>query len=716
MNNEKMNMSSSGMYVCPMHPEERSDKPGKCGKCGMDLVMQKDKNENKSQMHDHNGHMEHDHSKMMMGDEAARGFLRRFMVVSVLLIPLLLTSELAVKWLGVPDFGGRQMVQFIIATVIFEFGLVFFEHAKHEIMARSYGMMTLVSIAVGAGYAFSVASTFLPGFEGGFYLEISTLIWVLLFGHYLEAKSSTAAGDALGEVAKLLPQTAHLVKGKDVVEVKVSELKVDEVVVVKPGEKIPADGEIREGEANFDESLISGESKPVKKKKGDKVAAGSIVLDGSVRVVLTEVGENSTVGQIAKLIEEAGRTKPSAQSLADRAAAWLTFVALGVAILTLLVWSVLLGQSWVFSITLAITVLVIACPHALGLAIPTVSTIATKLAVKNGLFVKNMKKLEIAKGVDWVVFDKTGTLTKGKFGVREVQVWGKMGEEDLLGVVRGLEEESSHVIGESIVEYIKGRKIGAKKISDFKNLAGMGIAGKMGRKRYWVGNVGLMKKNKVWTKEAEEKYGSLVEEGNTVVMVADEEVILGALVLGDEIKEESREAVKRLHDLNIKIAMLTGDSKEVAAGVAEKLGIDTFFAGVLPEDKYKKVKELQTGGVKVMMVGDGVNDAPALKQADVGVAVGAGTEVAVEAGDVVLTHSNPMSVVNLVVLSRKVYRKMIENLVWALGYNLVAIPAAAGLFIPVGLRLSPSVGAFLMSLSSVIVVVNALGLQKAKLD
>jgi len=692
-------------YTCPMHQEVKSDKPGKCPKCGMDLVKKNDMD---------SGQAMHDHASMMASPESAADFLRRFFIVTALLIPLAFFSEPAVTYLGTPDFPLRFLLEFGIGTVIFYFGFIFFQHAKHEIMARQYGMMTLVSLGVGAGYLFSAASTFIPAISTEFYLEISTLIWVLLFGHFLEAKSSTAAGDALAEVAKLLPKEAHLKTDIGIQEVEITSLKEGDIVVVKAGEKVPADGEIIKGGGNFNESHITGESKPVEKTIGSEVVAGAINIDGSVEVKLMRVGESSTIGQIKALIASAKQTKPSVQKLADRASKWLTFTALFVSITTLLAWSVIIGQSFVFAATLAITVLVIACPHALGLAIPTVSTIATRLAVNNGVFIKDMAKIEIVKSADYVVFDKTGTLTRGEFGVTDIEVLDGS-RETLLSVTGSIESQSSHVIGMAIVSYLKDKKFSVEEAGKIKNIAGMGMEGTVAGKIYFIGNKRLMEKKNLMVPEVEEVINRFAEGGKTPVFVATEKKIIGVLGLSDQIKEESKQAVEQLHKLGVKVAMLTGDTKTAAAPIAKQLGIDTVFAEVLPEDKYKHIKELQNKGNIVVMAGDGVNDAPALTQANAGVAIGAGTDVAVEAGDIILTQSNPQHIVRLIILSRKVYRKMIENLFWAVGYNVLAIPAAAGLFIPFGFRLTPSVGALLMSMSSVIVVINAMTLRKARL-
>ncbi len=656
----------------------------------------------------HTTHHQHTNSAQGMSHGSASQYLRRFWIVTFLLIPLVLVHPAVSEIIGI-SFALSKWVQFGIATVIFGFALVFFQHAWHEIKSRKYGMMTLVSLAVGSGYLFSVASTFIPALDAEFYIEISTLVWVLLFGHYLEAKSSGAAGDALSEVAKLLPKKAHKREGATTIDVDTTQLQEGDIVIVKPGEKIPADGTIMKGAAHVDESHVSGESKPIGKKEGMGVVAGSICLDGSLTIQLSRVGEHSTVGQIQKLITEAGLTKPRSQRIADKASAVLTFVAGLTALGTLLIWTFVIGEPFVFAVTLAITVLVIACPHALGLAIPTVTTITTSLAVKNGFFIKDLSKIEVLRKVDYVVFDKTGTLTKGEFGVTDVVLIDGQSKDELLGIAASLEQGSSHIIGQSILTYVRARKTTISEINDFKNIAGKGVAATIGGKKYFAGNEGLMRELN------SPAFTAPVDAAGTLVFVADTDRVLGYLVLSDAIKETAKEAVQKLHDMGVKVAMLTGDNEHVAQAVSETLGIDTYFANVLPEDKYTHIKKLQEDEGVVLMVGDGVNDAPALTQADVGVAIGAGTDVAVEAGDVVLTNSDPLDIFRLITLSKKVYRKMIQNLVWALGYNIVAIPAAAGAFAAWGFFLRPEIGALVMSLSTVIVVINAMALRNLRL-
>lgn len=654
--------------------------------------------------HEHHHKGSHGHA---MSHGSAQDFLRRFWIVTFLLVPLVLVHPKISEILGI-SFGLNKWIQFGIATIIFGFALVFFQHAWHEIKSRKYGMMTLVSLAVGSGYLFSVASTFIPALNVEFYLEISTLVWVLLFGHYLEAKSSSAAGDALSEVAKLLPKKAHKLENGTETDVDITELQEGDIVIVKPGEKIPADGIVTKGFANVDESLISGESKPVKKEENAKVVAGAICLDGSLTIKLSRVGEHSTVGQIQKLIAQAGLTKPRSQRIADKASAVLTFVAGITALGTLLVWTLVIGEPFVFAVTLAITVLVIACPHALGLAIPTVTTITTSLAVKNGFFIKDLSKIETIRKADYVVFDKTGTLTKGEFGVTNVVPLIEQDTDNILSIAASLEQHSSHIIGQSILTYTREQKVPVSEIDNFQNVAGQGVKAEIDGTEYFAGNERLMRSLNLTLDTAPNVNG-------TLVFVASKANVLGYIVLSDAVKESSKEAVQNLHDMGVKVAMLTGDNEQVAQSVSEELGIDTYFANVLPEDKYRHIKKLQEDGSIVLMVGDGVNDAPALTQADAGVAIGAGTDVAVESGDVVLTNNNPQDIVRLITLSKKVYAKMIQNLVWALGYNIVAIPAAAGVFAVWGFFLRPEIGALVMSLSTVIVVVNAMTLRRVKL-
>ncbi len=651
---------------------------------------------------------EHAHHTGCVSKESAGDFLRRFWIVTFLLIPLVLGTKVISEFVGT-EFLQNQYIKFAFATAIFYYSLIFFRHAKMELKARTMGMMTLVSMALGAGYIFSAFSTFLPALEAEFYLEISSLIWVLLFGHYLEARSAGSAGDALGEVAKLLPKMAHVLKGGKQIDVDINNLKVGDTVIVKPGEKVPADGIVVKGTGSVDEALISGESKPVQKNESDDVVAGSIVLDTALEIRLTRVGEHSTVGQIHALVASAQKTKPNSQRIADVASKYLTVIALSIALLSFAVWMLIVGESFVFAITIAITVLVITCPHALGLAIPTVTSIGTTLAIKNGFFIKDLGKIETIRKTDYVIFDKTGTLTEGKFGVTDIISFGSTDNERILSIAASLEQSSSHIIGTSILNKAKEGGANLSGISNFKNIAGKGISASIDGVKYFVGNKAMLEEFNIKINESDPSVLG------TKVFVADESAILSIIVLADKVKEEAKIAVEKLHALGIKTAMLTGDNESVAKSVAIELGIDKYFAEVLPKDKYTHIKELQDAGNIVLMVGDGVNDAPALTQADAGIAIGAGTDVAVESGDVVLMRSNPADIAKLVILSREIYRKMKQNLWWAFGYNIIAIPAAAGVFYSWGFILRPEIGAAAMTVSDILVVANAMLLKKIKL-
>lgn len=656
-------------------------------------------------------------SVSMSSHGAAKEFLNRFWIITILLVPLFLSSGIGAKIFGLQEYVLSDYIQFAIASAIFWFGLVFFQHAWHEIKSRKYGMMTLVSLAVGAGYIFSAVGVFYPAVEVQFYLEISTLIWVLMFGHYLEAKSGAAAGNAIEEMANLLPKKANVVRNGSEISVDISDLKEEDTVLIRPGERVPADGLITSGAAGMEESLITGESKPVRKEEGDMVIAGSICLDGSLTLKLTRVGANSTIGRIKSLIATAQKSKPSSQRLADKAAGALTFVAGIAAIATFFVWAFVVGQPMVFAFTLAIGVLVIACPHALGLAIPAVTSIATSLAAKNGIFIKDLSKLEVIKRANYIVFDKTGTLTRGKFGITDIALTGESynDKNKFVSAVASVEKHSSHILGTSIVNHAKENNIGMVEISNFKNIAGKGVMAEIGAVGYLIGSKKFLEENNVSVEEYKNIYEPLLAGGKTVVFVSENGKLVGVIALADEIKPEARAAIESVKKLGIKPAMITGDNETAAKAVAEDLGIETYFAGVLPEDKYKYIKRLQEEGNVVVMVGDGINDAPALTQADAGVAIGAGADVAVEAGDAVLTSSDPMDAARLIILSKKVYSKMLQNLFWALGYNIVAIPAAAGVFSFAGIFLRPEIGAIVMSLSTVIVAINALMLKKVRL-
>jgi P-type Cu2+ transporter len=683
---------NNAIYTCPMDPEIVSDKPSNCPKCGMKLMP----------MEKHEGM---DHVDM------EESFKRRFFVSLPIVLVILALSEKIQEWFRFSiTFPGQEILVFILASVmVFWAGLPFYEMAKFEIKARKYGMMTLVSLAVLSGYFFSVAATFLfPG--ESLYWEISTLVLAFLLGHWIEMRAVRGASGALKELAKLIPPTAHLVIGKTTKDVEVGELKKGDVVLVKPGERIPVDGVVVYGESSVNESMLTGESVPVNKKKDSEVIGGTINGDGSLTIKVTKTGSETALSQIMELVKQAQESKPNVQKLADKAASYLTFTALTIGIGTFLFWFFLTGQGAVFAATLAISVIVIACPHALGLAIPVVTTITTSLAAKNGILIKDMRALEISRKLDYVVLDKTGTLTEGKFGVRDIVTLNNISQNELIKLAASIEHYSQHPLGKAILDEAKAKRINLHKVSDFKSVPGKGAKGKVGREQVLAGNEILMKDEKIEIQNFKQSKKEL-----TYIFVAKDKKLIGAIGLEDVIRKESYEAIKALRGLGIKTAMLTGDNEIVASSVAKKLGMDTFFARVLPGDKVNKIKELQQKGNIVAMVGDGVNDAASLTQAHIGIAIGAGTAVAIESAEIVLMKNDPRDVVKAIKLSQKTNSKMVQNLAWAAGYNILTIPAAAGVFYSFGILLRPEWSALLMSASSVIVVFNALSLRKEKL-
>lgn len=698
----KQDTQSKPRYTCSMHPEVRSNKPGKCPKCGMALVLM-DEMSRGDGVEDHSSHDHMQHHVMMAED-----FKRRFLVALPLTILILVLSPQIQQWLGISiDFPFRGFLLFIFGTVMVVYGgKPFFAAARGELSSRNYGMMTLVSLAIGAGYIFSIAATFLfPG--ESLWWEISTLVLVFLFGHWMEMRAVIGTGGALKELAKLIPPIAHKLVGGEAKDIATEELKKGDLVLIRPGEKVPADGIIMEGSSAINESMITGESKPVPKKEGDTVIGGTINGDGSLTVKITKVGKDSALSQIMELVRGAQETKPAVQALADRAANYLTLVAITIGSGTFLYWMFINPHGAIFAATLAITVVVIACPHALGLAIPTVTTIATSLAAKNGILIRDMKGLEAIKNTDYIVFDKTGTLTTGDFGVSKILAFANSSDSEILALAASVEAHSEHPLARAIVNYAKAKKITFKEAKKFKAIKGKGAVATVGGSRIAVGNASLLESLKISPQN--------IDTPGSIAYVAKGDSLLGAIVLEDKIRSESQEAIKTIHEMGIKVAMLTGDKREVAEEVGSQLGIDKVFAQVLPEDKIDKVKSLQSEGYTVAMVGDGVNDAPALAQANVGIAIGAGTSVAIESAEVVLVKSNPADIVKTINLARKTNSKMKQNLAWATGYNLFAIPLAAGVLYPWGFTLRPEWGALLMSASSVIVVFNALRLRLVKL-
>ncbi|MCL5438895.1 MAG: cadmium-translocating P-type ATPase [Patescibacteria group bacterium] len=697
-------------YTCPMDPDVIQDTPGNCPKCGMKLVPMNS---------EHEGH--EDHASM------EKDFRKRFFITLPFVVTTMLLSPNIQKWLRFNiNFSGSELLLFALGTFIFFFGgLPFFKAAKGELSRKNPGMMTLVAFAITVGYIFSVAATFFfPG--ESLYWEISTLTSVFLLGHWLEMRAVRGATGALAELAKLIPPSAHLIKNGNITDVKTSQLIIGDRVLVRPGEKIPVDGLVIDGESSVNESMVTGESRPINKKKGDKVIGGTINQDGSLTIEVAKTGVDTAISQIMKLIREAQTSKPNVQHLADRAASVLFYVAIIAGAASFITWVFILPHGVVFAATVAVAAIVVACPHALGLAIPTVTTITSTLGAKNGILIKDMKGLEIARKISYVVFDKTGTLTKGEFGITNIilsqksgikdspRFAGEAGQDELLKFAAAVEVQSQHSIAQGIVNDAKNKKLEIPNVKEFKSFPGKGAVGKIDNKKIAVGNKTLMEEMKVGTEDGSWK---TEKKGNTPVFVAIDDKLAGVILLADIIREESKEAVKRLHEMGIKTAMLTGDTQDVASEVGKQLDMDTVFAQVLPEDKVDKVKELQNKGNVVAMVGDGVNDAPSLTQSHVGIAIGAGTDVAVESAGIVLMKNDPMDVVKAISLSRKTNTKMVQNLVWATGYNVFAIPTAAGIFYPsFGILLRPEWAALLMSASSIIVVFNALLLRRAKLD
>ncbi len=675
--------------------------------------------------HNHHGHTMQDnthaeHGMNMTNHEAhdkhaghsPNVFRDRFWLSLVLTIPVVLYSHMIQEWLGftMPEFPGSRYIPFVLGSIIFFYGgTVFLKSAWGELKARLPGMMTLISLAILAAFIYSIYTTFANEMGMDFFWELATLIVVMLLGHWLEMRSVTNAQGALKELAKLLPDTAELANGR---QIPVSELKIGDVVIVRPGAKIPADGKVTEGESDVNESMITGESKPVDKTKGSEVIAGTVNGTGSIKVEVTKIGESTALAGIMRLVAEAQNSRSRAQILADRAAFYLTIVAILAGIATLIGWLVA-GQSLGFTMERVVTVLVIACPHALGLAIPLVTSISTTLGARNGLLVKQRMALEAARNINTVLFDKTGTLTKGEQSV--VDVWGK-DPNDVLHLAASVEQNSEHSLGAAIVNAAKSRKLGLDHIEQFKAITGHGVEALVHGMRIAVGGTRLLqiKQAKV-PEELQRNIEQANRDGKTVIYVFQDTAVIGVITMADIIREESKQAVNQLKELGVKVAMITGDSQGVATYVARELGLDEYFAEVLPEHKADKVKELQKRGNKVAMVGDGVNDAPALTQADVGIAIGAGTDVAIESAGIVLVKSNPLDIPKIIKLSRATYSKMIQNLLWATGYNVIAIPLAAGVLAGLGIILPPAIGALFMSASTVIVAFNAQLLRKLKL-
>jgi Cu2+-exporting ATPase len=644
-------------------------------------------------------------------------FRDKFWLSFALTIPVVFWSRDVQHWFGytAPSFPGSKFIPAILGTVVFLYGgLVFIRGAKSELADRKPGMMTLISLAILVAFGTSLAATF-GLFEIEVWWELASLITIMVLGHWLEMKAISQARGALEALAALLPDTAERVTGGEIQTVPLSELRPGDVVLIRPGARVPADGAVVEGSAEVDESMITGESRPVSKGPDSKVIAGTVASGGSLRVRITAVGDQTTLSGIMRLVAAAQASGSRTQALADRAAAILFYVAVASGAITFLYWW--LSGDKEHALIRTATVLIIACPHALGLAIPLVIAISTSIGAQNGLLIKDRLALERARNLDMVIFDKTGTLTCGSPALSGVAVAPGSNESDLLTLAAAVEANSEHPLAKAIVAEAKRRNLPTLQAADFKALAGRGAHARVSDKSVIVGGPRLLAEGKVTVPPEVEKSTTIwASEGRTVLYVVAEGRLLGAFAVEDEIRPESHEAVAELHRLAIRVAMITGDSRAVADSVARRIGIDEVAAEVLPADKASAVKRFQQGGKRVAMVGDGVNDAPALATADVGIAIGAGTDVAIESAGIVLVRSDPRDVVGARELSRAAYRKMVQNLVWATAYNLIAIPVAAGLFVHRGLDLPMSVGAIAMSLSTIIVAANAQLLRRLKLQ
>ncbi|MDF1864625.1 MAG: heavy metal translocating P-type ATPase [Saprospiraceae bacterium] len=650
---------------------------------------------NRSKHEGHGEHNHHDHHRMMIED-----FKKRFWVSLILTIPVLLLSPMIQNLMGVNwAFSGSMYVLFALSSVIYFYGgWPFLKGLKDELSKKSPGMMTLIAVAISAAYLYSSAVVF--GLVGKtFFWELATLIDVMLLGHWLEMRSVLGASKALEALAALMPDEANLIHGDHIMKVKVSELKQGDIILIKPGEKVPADGEITEGESDLNESMLTGESMPVKKSKGQEVIGGSINGSGSIKVKIKGTGDDTYLSKVIQMVQEAQGQKSKTQRLADKAAYWLTIIALVAGFGTFAAW-LLMGSELSFALERMVTVMVICCPHALGLAIPLVAAISTSISAKNGLLIRNRTAFENSRNITTIVFDKTGTLTKGSHEVvRIVSLSENYNETEILKYAAAVESPSEHHISKGLQRKAKAENLKLPSVQNFKYESGVGVNGKVNGKSVQAGGFVLMEKLNLTPPEDEK------EAVETKIFLIIENELVGFITFADEIRESSFDAIKTLQNNGIKVSLLTGDNEKVAAAVAKELNMDDYMAEVLPDQKLDKIKALQSKGEFVAMTGDGVNDAPALAQAGVGIAIGSGTDVAAETADIILVESDPKDIANLLLFGKATYRKMVQNLAWATGYNMIALPLATG-FIP-GFMISPAFGAALMSVSTIICAVNA---------
>ena len=705
-------------YTCPMHPEVEKSTPGMCPECGMALVETRDKKQGTRNKKESKNGEQREHNKH--GGHSTAAFLRKFWVSLILSIPIILYSEFPQTVLGwvPPAFPGSRYLTLALGSVVFFYcGLVFLTSAWRELRARLPGMMTLIALAITTAYVYSVYAVFSDA-DMPLFWELATLVTVMLLGHWIEMRAVSGARGALKELSKLIPDTAEVIREGATQFVPVSELREKDIVFVRPGGRIPVDGAVIDGESHVNESMVTGESVPVKKVMGSQVIAGTISEDGALKIQVLKIGDSTFLAGIMRLIEEAEASKSRLQILSDKAAYYLTLVAIGIGGLSFAYWLLPFagnaGAGFAFSRLVAI--LVIACPHALGLAVPLVASISTTLAAKNGFLVKRRLALEMARNIDIVLFDKTGTLTEGAYGVAKIWPLGDMSADEALRLAASVDAHSEHFVSKAIVKEAQERKLPLFPLQEFSRLAGKGVIGTVDGAKISVGGaemlsfVGAALPSALAHEIAQES-----EDGKTIIYCMRGKEIAGVFALADIIREESREAVSALKEKGVKVAMMTGDSEAVARWVSRELGIDEYFSHVLPQEKAAKVEVLQKQGLKVAMVGDGINDAPALTQADLGIAIGAGTNVAIESAGIILVRNDPRDISRIIVLSRLTYRKMLQNLFWATGYNVLAIPLAAGVLASKDIFLEPAVAAVFMSLSTVIVAINAMFLRRKKL-
>lgn len=660
--------------------------------------------------HSMEGMGEMDHSSVQMGgmDHHAmmvQDFKRRFWVSLAVMIPIMILSPMIQMFLGVDwRFPGDSYVLLVLSTFLFFYGgWPFLKGAKDELKRRSPAMMTLIALAIIVAYVYSAATVF--GVQGSdFFWELASLIVIMLLGHWIEMRSVMGASKALEELARLMPENAHMIMDNgETMDIPVSSLKTGQAVLVKPGEKIPIDGVVYEGGSEVNEAMITGEAVPVEKGKGDEVIGGSVNGDGILKFKVSHVGDETFLSQVIRLVRDAQASKSNTQRLADRAAKWLFYIALVTGIITFVSWMAIEGNLN-FAVTRAVTVIIICCPHALGLAMPLVTSVSTSLAAKNGLLIRNRAAFENARNLDTVVFDKTGTLTEGSFGVTDIQA-DCVSQDELLAIAASVEANSEHPIARGIVEAGKGRKLAALRVTDYQNLTGEGLRASVDGRPVKIVSPGYLKREGIAFDE--KTYSHLAKEGKTVVFILRDSKLLGFIALSDVVRPTAKEAVDELKQMGVTSIMLTGDNQRAADYAARQLNISKVFAEVLPWDKASKIDALHRDGRRVAMTGDGVNDAPSLAKADLGIAIGAGTSVAIETADVILVKSNPLDVVSILRLSRATFKKMVQNLIWATAYNVVALPLAAGVLYYQGVVISPAAGAVLMSLSTIIVAINA---------